>query len=216
MTFSIHRIILPTWLALAGLGSVNLAQTNQVRDVFEERLQLWRSWRNDHRFWSCCSNTQEYRDIVALGPQIVPLLIEKMETNPEDFLLADFVSVITKKIFERAEWPGGKIGAQRVRMYVHWWKEDRFRTQERLAELSSKWISLKAEEKTEEAQEAYHQIVYLGIAALPYLVDMVEHQPELIPAISKLTGGALSPTATAADCRQWWGKNKQEFELPSQ
>jgi len=86
-------------------------------------------------------------------------------------------------------------------IYVRWRKEGRFRTEECLAELRSNWILLKAENGIGKAREANQQIIDLDIAALPCLIDKVEQQPELTPAIVKLTGGAFPPTTTAGGYR---------------
>ncbi len=101
-------------------------------------------------------------------------------------------------------------------MYVKWWKEGRFKTGECFAKLHAKWKTLKLEGKGKEAQETYQNIVDLGIPVLPYLIDKVEQFPDLIPAISNLSDGMLPLTATVGDCKQWWEKNKEKFELPTQ
>jgi hypothetical protein len=105
------------------------------------------------------------------------------------------------------EQPGNAMRSASI--YVRWRKEGRFRTEEHFAELRSKWISLKAENRIGKAREANQQIIDLDIAALPCLIGLVGQRPKVIPAIAKLTGVTFSPTTTVADCRQWLRKNRQ-------
>jgi len=157
--------------------------------------------------------SQEFQEIVELGTKILPLLVEKIDNNPEDFHLEIAIRRITKKHFAKSEWPSGKLGDARTAaiMYAQWRKEGRFKTEELFKELYDKYKSLKLEKKDKKAQEIYQQIVNLGIPVLPYLIDKLESHPEFVPAISKLSSGVLPLTATTADCRQWWETNSLLF-----
>lgn len=93
-----------------------------------------------------CRTTQFYAMVEFTTPA-VPLLIDKIEKNPEDFHLMNAVRCITKKRFERSDWPPGKIGDSitAAKMFIQWWKDGRFRTGERFGELHDKWKTLKSE-----------------------------------------------------------------------
>ena len=204
-------------LALVAMTTLpGLASGEPVRDTFENRYQVWRAWVTAHPALSTYTTSQEFQAIVELGPSAIPFLVEKIEKNPEDFHLEVAIHRIAKKRFDKTEWPQEKLGDAKTAaaMYVEWWKEGRFKTGEQFAELHGKWKSLKAAKNDKDAEETYRRIVDLGIPALPYLIEEVDLQPEFALAISRLSDGALPPTATVADCRQWWDKNKQKVELP--
>lgn len=205
-------------IALGALTLSGFALGDTPRETFENRYQAWRTWVAGHPYLSTYTTNPEFQAIVALGPPVIPFLIEKIEQNPEDFHLEVAVHRIAKKRFDKTEWPQGKLGDAKTAagMYIQWWKDDRFKTGERFAELYGKWKSLKAEKKDKEAEETYQRIVDLGIPVLPYLLDKVEQETEFVSAISKLSDGELAPRAKAIDCKDWWEKNKQKFELPNQ
>ncbi len=205
-------------ITIATLMLSSFAMGDTFRELFENRYRAWRTWVGDHPYLSTYTTSPEFQAIVALGPPVVPFLIEKIEQNPEDFHLEVAVHRIAKKRFDKTEWPQGKRGDAKTaaEMYVQWWKVDRFKTGERFAELYGKWKSLKAEKKDKEADKTYQQIVDLGLPVLPYLLDKVEQQTKFVPAISKLSDGELDPKARVKDIKKWWKKNKQRFELPNQ
>ena len=171
-----------------------------------------------------------FRKIVALG---VPSLPEVMDRVSEDKLLIEALSQITKwkyhvvrigKSPESYTWKVEEFPQMckqgepldRLEIWKYWWREGRFKTNERFAELYNRWKSLKSEQEDKKALEVYQEIADLGILALPYLIEQVEQEPEFILVISKLSDGSLPPTATAKECVQWWEKNRPKFELPSQ
>lgn len=208
--YHIIRKIFLYGIAVGVLTLSGSASGDTPRKTFENRYQAWRTWVAANPYLSTYTTSPEFQGIVALGPPAIPFLIEKLEQNLEDFHLEVAVHRIAKKRFDRTEWPQGKLGDAKTAagMYVQWWKDDRFKTGERFAELYGKWKLLKAEKKDKEAEETYQRIVDLGITVLPYLLDKVDQQGEFVPAISKLSDGALSPRAGATDCKNWWGKNK--------
>lgn len=212
----ICKVCLFSWLVILSV-SFGYALDEQIQKAFEERYQGWRMWVENNKIRSFLAAGPDFQEIVALGPKVVPYLVEKIEKNPGDFHLEHAIYRIIKKDFEKNDWPQNKLGDSitAAKMYVQWWKEGRFKTGGRFAELYSKWKTLKLEKKDKEAKETYRQIVNLGIPVLPYLVENVETEPEFIPAISKLTDRQLPATATGAGCKQWWQNNKQKWELPN-
>lgn len=175
-------------------------------------------------------DNEPFRKIVALGAPALPYIVDGIS---KDRLLVEAFFRITKwqyhvvrtgnkpqlyrwtiEEFPEMSTTGGP--PDRIALCNKWWEEGRFRTGERFAELYGKWKSLKAEKKDKEAEETYQRIVELGIPVLPHLLDKVEQEPEFVPAISKLSDGELAPRAKAIDCKDWWEKNKQKFELPNQ
>lgn len=213
----IYKVCLFSWLfVILGMSHI-YASGEQIQKVFEERYQSWRKWVENNNFRSCLAAGPEFQAIVELGIPILPYLVKKIEKNPDDFHLAHAINRITKKQFEKTDWPQGTLGDSitAAKMYVQWWKDGRFKTGAKFAELYSKWKTLKSEKKDKEAKETYRQIVNLGIPVLPYLVENVETEPDFIPAIMKLTDRSLPATATGSECKQWWGENRQKWELPN-
>jgi hypothetical protein len=217
MKTKFHTAIL-CGVALILTTLLSLGVDDCVRADFEGKYRDWKEWVKNHLYSSDYTQNKEYQGIINLGPSAVPLLIEKIEKNPEDFHLEFAIFRITKRRFGKEEWPEGTLGDSITasQMYVKWWKEGRFKTGVWFAELYGKWKSLKAEKKDKEAEEIYQRIVDLGIPVLPYLLEKIEQQTEFVPAISKLSDGAVSQEAKAVDCKNWWNKNKQKFELPGQ
>lgn len=192
------------------------ASNAELREVFEQKYEAWKAWVKDHGMLSVLAANQSFEDIVALGVPALPYLVEKIEENPEDFHLEWAVRRISKKRFEKAEWPDGRVGdsISAAKMCVEWWKRGRHDSGEEFHQLSGRWKQLRSEGEREKAQETYEMLINLGIAVLPYLAANVENEPELTPAILRLTGDQLPPNATPAQCKQWWEKNRFKWELP--
>jgi len=152
-------------------------------------------------------------EIVKLGIPALPYIIEKMEKG--NFFLTLPFYILTKKKFEKSEWPehgGSKAAAQ---MCIQWWKEGRKEIPQRFDNLYTDWNSLKQSGKTAEAEEIYKKIVRLGIIVLPYLVEKIsEGDTVLIPAVSKLTNGELKEDTKPEECMDWWNKNKEKWYIP--
>ena len=213
-------------------------QTNDVGATFHTAYAEWKEYLRTNTTMdvmvrsSIPSGTfydnEPFRKIVALGVPALPQIADKIS---EDRLLLEAFRQITKweyhvvrtgdrpddyrwtvEEFPQMSKKGGP--PDRLEVWNHWWKEGRFKTGERFAELYGKWKSLKAEKKDKEAEEIYQRIVDLGIPVLPYLLDNVEQETEFVSAISKLSDGDLAQGARATDCKNWWEKNKQKFELP--
>lgn len=202
------------WLLMTICVSHVCVAEGQTQKAFEEKYQAWKTWVKNNPLLSDYTTNPKFGEIVSLGPPVLPYIVEKIEKSG-DFHLVHAISRITKKQFEKTDWPQGTLGDSITasKMYVQWWKEGRFKTGERFAKLYSKWKTLKSEKKDKEAKETYRQIVNLGIPVLPFLIENVETEPEFIPAISKLTDRQLPATATGTECKQWWENNKQKWEL---
>jgi hypothetical protein len=188
----------------------------ELREVFEQKYEAWKAWVKDHRMLSVLAANQPFEDIIALGVPVLPYLVEKIEENPEDFHLEWAVRRISKKRFEKEDWPDGRRGdsISAAKMCVEWWNRGRHDTGEKFHQLYGRWKQLRSQGEREQARETYDMVINLGIAVLPYLVANVENEPELTPAILRLTGDQLPPNATPAQCKQWWEKNRSKWELP--
>lgn len=209
----IHKIILGVFLwSVCTCPADNMS----IDRIFDRKYSEWKSWISEHSYASTYTACKEYNDIVELGIPAVHLMFGKIEDNEDDFHLSAAIRRITKRRFDKNEWPKGKLGDSRTaaRMFVRWWRVDRFQTGKRFRELYDKWKVLRDENKRN-ADDVYRQIVNLGIPVLPHLADVVDEHPEFIAAVSELTDGELPADVTADKCKEWWQQNKSRFELPS-
>ena len=158
-----------------------------------------------------------FMNIVALGPRALPLIVQKMEQNSDDFHLESAIWRITKMEFDRAEWPTNALGDSHAaaKMYVKWWKEGRKETGRKFASGYAQYRAVWAQGKEVEAQTEIGRIRSLGIAALPYImVKVPADHGDLVKLVSQLTDRAVSPDAEPAECLEWWAKNKEKWLLP--
>jgi hypothetical protein len=208
------------------LRSACQAGEDEDRKAFEERYATWKTWVGKNLVSSDLSASKEFFSIAELGPSVIPFVVEKIETNPDDydFALVGVISRLTGYWFKLGEWPENEPGDERfdfnkrrVLTYIRWWKKGRFKTGERFTEQSAEWHKLQGAGKTEEAEKAFRRIVYLGTPVLPYLIEHVEKAPEFVVAISRLTtrwDGGMPTNATPSECKAWWEQNKARYELP--
>jgi hypothetical protein len=210
----------PATFYLCFFYSIALWSAEPAKD-FHQAYERWkeRMVQPDMRESSGPGRTdcREYRDIVGLGAKELPAIISKMEDAPNDPLAQQLwvaVARISKKRFEKEEIRSVSNNVDRVFIWLTWWKEGRFETGDRFTELYEQWKSSQSQKKDLAAQETLQKIVELGIPVLPYLIDEVEREPGLASAFSQLTDQAIPPTATASECKEWWNRNKNKYELP--
>lgn len=187
-----------------------------IGSVFEEKYETWKEWVKEHPYMSTYTANQPFVEIIELGPSALPYIVEKIQKNPDDFHLGYVVARISKKHFEKEDWPKGKLGdaITAASLYVNWWKKDRYETHKRFEKLYKEWKLFKAEGKGE-AEKKYQKIINLGICVLPYLVEKLkENNSDLIPAISELTDGDVNKEFGVSDCVDWWKKNKDKLVVP--
>ena len=134
------------------------------------------------------------------------------------------------KFPEYPEWDGKES------LRILWWRTGRFRVGKRFAELYPQWRKLRNKKDSAEAEKVYKRIKNLGIPALPYLMQKLDESPELVAVVAYLTSDSVAPTrdppaalalpvplppgvpptASPAECREWWKANKKRYELPGQ
>lgn len=188
---------------------------------FEDAYKRWKIRMNQSDMLESSGpglfDCQEYQNIVKLGVGALPEIMSQMDTYPDDPMAHQLwvaAARISKKKFENEEERNIRSNKNRVILWQEWWKEGRFKTGAQSATLIKKWNNLKSEKNDKEAEKVYVKIVNLGIPVLPYLVDNVDRNPELIPAISRLSAGDIPTTATSPVCKKLWKKCKNKYELP--
>ena len=106
-------------------------ETNAIKAIFEQKYRECQEWEKAHFFSSVSGVGKPYADIMRLGPQVLPYIIEKMEEKPGlAYQLKFTCSLITEKCFEKNMWPPGKLGDAhtKAKMFVKWWRHDRKQT----------------------------------------------------------------------------------------
>ena len=162
-------------------------------------------------------NTPEFYEILKMGTPVVPFIIEKLEKNPEDYLLEVAVRRITKKGFDANKWPPGQKGGAitAAKLYVSWWREDRKHTREHFDQIYSEWKQYKAQKREKEIQLKLKSFKFLGIDALPFLIEKINGGDlDLMQIIEYLTNRKIKKTTTIPDLNAWWEKNKEKWTLP--
>ncbi len=204
------------FVAAVGVVAQVSEEQSDAAAAFEERYQAWRSWLEVNQHLSFYVANEPFGEIVKLGLPAVPYIIQKIEENPADFHLGAAMGMITKKRFGKEEWPADRLGDSRTEaaLYVEWWKAGRFQSGAVFEELYEEWRTLREEGQSDSAA-VYKRIVDLGIAALPHAFEALAGGDEaLIPAVARLTDGAVGEDWTTPECVEWWEANRGAWLLP--
>jgi len=224
-------IIVVGLLAFSAIQSLMSQPENQsadeMKDEFEERYEALQQYLESGEASArdpllTGKGIKLYWGIVKLGPPALPYIIEKIAQG--DWRLGGCVLMISKKRFYRSDYADVRAYGDAITtagMYVEWWHEGRKHAAEQFETLYQQWKGLKAQGQDNGAADQYERIRGLGIAALPYIIEKVEQgDGDLIPLVSRLTSGAggapdaVRSRASAAECLDWWDKNKQKWTLP--
>jgi len=207
-----------------------------LRSLLDAKYRAWRQHlraraslhpeRGDPRLYYF--DNQAFRQIVELGVPAVPYLVEKVQ---HDDLVGYALYKITGFRWHTSKWPakegilwvvdefpdvqqlGGPPDAKAL--WLRWWQQRGKRTPVWFDQRYREWQRLKREGNQDEAKQQYELIVELGLEALPLMVDtMKKGSSDLVPALSRLTNGAVKEDANPAECVQWWNDNKDKWTLP--
>lgn len=187
------------YLPLLSIAAVT-APSPDLRTVFELRYQAWQRWCDEHRTSSTLTGNQPFKDLLALGPQAIPLFLDKAEVQADNgygISMIDAVAHITKiRLPAERE---AKSNRERVGLYLKWWHEDR-----RLIH--------------PESPETYQQV---GIDILPTLIAnfRVGRGFDFLPLFNELTDhqgvpDEGTPGERARDAVAWWEVNKAAWTMP--
>jgi len=227
-----------------------------VEDRFELAYARWRERtagpdRRSDSNWM--GELPEYRSIVALGPAVLPHLVERVRSGPADRtgpraldLMPAFVEITKWDPTSWADATGGASLASQRDAVARWWADGARAIDAAFRDLRAAWHA-EAGEGVDEVVlyslemrlrpgygsisqsrpiptapgRIYLRVEALGIAVLPVLLEEVEAgNVEWLPLILRLTGGAppvnsmLSVEMRAAQVREWWEANKQDWLIP--
>ena len=208
----------------------------QLEAVFERTYEAWKTSVRTSELRRSSGpglyTSNEYNDIVALGVPAVPLMVRKMEIEPEGHHLRQALRRITKwkiqwgrersaagySVWTAEDFPelrGENRPPSTREIWRYWWKEGRFQTLKLFEEMYYEYHKFKAQNNDPEAAQKFQRIKDLGIPALPAIVEKVRLGDEsLIPAITYLTDGAVKQDTKCEDAAKWWEENKAKWTLP--
>lgn len=145
-------------------------------------------------------NNPEFDNIVNLGTQALPVIIEKIDNSSHDGLVEYILSIAAEKISkvdlkkkEKFQWQTAKQFSKNYKEYV---KEVPKMTEDIIT--SKKSSSDKVNELTD-----------LGVVAIPYILDGIEAgHNDISPALERLT----DITIDGKDKFEWMKENKHKYE----
>jgi len=198
-------------------GSVFALAGNQqdVKAELDKRMAAWGKYVGGNPRLSDLTSNEYYDAVVELGVPALPYMFDKVEEG--SWVLGDAVAKITRRHFEEAEWPGGRLGDPKgyARLYVDWWDGGYKKTPKQFEERYRRWRQFKQANKHAEAEKEYRRMIWLGIAALPNMMEKVKAgDSEIVAAISDLVDGAVEKDANISDCNEWWQANEEAWTIP--
>ncbi|MBN1359296.1 MAG: hypothetical protein JW993_01835 [Sedimentisphaerales bacterium] len=182
------------------------------RQSFEAEYEAWKRDCDLVAYSSRASDRLEsdhFKNIVAMGPGVLPYLVERQQQDP-DFVWAGWAwGYIARVNTDPAVNPWAKESI------ASWWSTSRKETPGRFAKLYSEWKTLKGEHKEELSKEKLRQIQSLGITGLPLMIqELHKGRAEFIPIISELTDGVVDSNSTPAQCLAWWESSRDKWLIP--
>jgi hypothetical protein len=219
-----------------------IGQDADLKSRFESEYRAWKEQVESQRFSSAPEFNEHFTKIVKMGIPVLPLIIDKMEKREfsMDFLLESAFYLISRKDFEKEDWPKGKRGDSHTAaaMYIEWWHNGIKDTQNSFDHYYRQWKRDLAEKKEDEANNKLLSIRKLGIVAMPFMIDKIkkgdlkfvkiisdyskiqypvnyigEGDLQSIKIISDYTSESLNENASKDECIAWWNENKDKFTI---
>ena len=111
-----------------------------IEQVFEEKYSAWKKWVAAHLNSNDGTNCPEYVALTKLGPEVVPVIIKKIQTDKNGSSgLAEVIGAITKVRITQDKWPPQATYGD---VFLLWWNVYRKQTAETYATLKKKWHEL--------------------------------------------------------------------------
>jgi len=191
---------------------------NDVRNEFEKSYQLWKehckkvaySSRLEDRF-----NSPYYEEIIKLGPQILPYIVEKVRSD-KDFV---WIAWAGRRVASISSDPNVNPWAKES--MLTWWEGGQKQTNERFELLYEEWKNARARGSYNEASRIEKKIkMSLGIAVFSPIMEKLEHGDEnVIPLIQDMTDNEVnvkeqSVAEKVNTYKTWWDGNKKRLTVP--
>jgi hypothetical protein len=202
---------------LIAQGQMVAADQAAVRRNFEAEYEAWKK-HCDRVAWSSRGSdylgSEHFENIVAMGPVVLPYLVEKRIEDPT-FTWASWIRTSVARVCTDPA-----VNPWAREFTTTWWRGGKKQVAQRFDLLNSERKSLKAKGIPKEEAAMRRSIRALGIAALPLIMDELRAgDPNLIEIVQQLTGGeAKIEGETAAEktasCLTWWEENKERWLIP--
>ena len=237
-------------VCVCAIGFVKASVSNTEAKKEREFWALHEAWResilalpekvwqtSDLREQAVYQENEHCQKLVALGPDIIPLMIRVGQKRTYLLHVVEMIckrrfpyhrdreaSSFGKSVFIIEGVPGYDPGYGFPRMaqvWLYWWNEVRAQTPELFAGHYEEWKALRDEGKTEEAAKKLESIKNLGIDALPSVMEAVAAgDKDMAPVAAYLadvpwiTGEKASDAMTCDECVAWWNGNKEHYAMP--
>ena len=134
------------------LPEIDEIQDTDLKDRFETEYRAWKEQVGELTPSSAPGYNEHMTEIVDMGVPALPLIVEKMEKHEyeRDFELKFAFSLITRKIFEKEDWPEGTRGDARTKavMFVDWWHNGLKDTENSFNRYYQEWKRLSTNNKS--------------------------------------------------------------------
>ncbi|WP_340023408.1 hypothetical protein MHI24_31045 [Paenibacillus sp. FSL K6-1096] len=149
-------------------------------------------------------NSEEYTNIVNIGPDAIPILEKKIDESEGsglfDYIFAAAIEEISKvdlKEDQSTAWAYGDKFSEK-------WKIKLSTLPEQVKKIANSELS---------EDEKINSLTKLGLPAIPFIIDQVEAgKTELFPVVLSLVPDSQAKSLTAIDEVQWAKENKDKFD----
>lgn len=201
----------------------------ELRRQFEERYQRWQDALSKPNSLGPNSSIDpgwaELHAIVALGPQVTPLLIEKLEQTRSagsGIQLRGVVAALglaTWKRFPKSAWPDGKFAhpAAEAHLFLKWWRKDRKNVPTEFARLYDEWREHVEHDQPKQADAVLTRIKDMGLDVLPLVVAKIQAGDDaLVPLVNRICRRKVAgEDPTRERVLAWWKREKDKWTLPA-
>ena len=124
----IFKYLLISGSIFALLVGVAFGQDADLKNRFESEYKAWKTIVDENPFSETAMYNPHIFEIGNMGAPVLPLLVEKMENSESGHLLNYAFYLITKKGFEKEDWPKRSNGKIRVgsrtkkAMFLDWYR----------------------------------------------------------------------------------------------
>lgn len=215
-----------------------IAQNSLIEKEFEERIDIWKKSIAESQKQFPMRSTPKiensyFKEIVNMGPQILPLLIKKIHEDGSVGYFGLIVSTITKthiqsyfdkqtKEYHFPDYPDfayvplayRKDKKEYVNIWVYWWTHGRKKTSELFQKKYDSLQEAKKLKTAKEIDENYKNIQDMGVVIIPEIISKIKlGGKDLIPIFAYLIDNQVSPTASSLECEKWWLANKDKYKV---
>jgi len=223
LLYSVEVVLILCAGFLLAVSEVSIAEPepNDLRADFETHYQLWKS----HCLsvgWSSETgkrlDSEHYRTIVAMGPRVLPYIVEKHAADP-NFGWTGWAWIEVARII-----PNPKINRWAQESMLNWWEEGRKQAKKRFELLYDELIKFRKEGSKEGVDKTLKSIKAIGIICLPYVMEKIQSgNYELLPVVHniipelvsrELDISSLSQSEQAEAYLTSWKRNKEKWLIP--